>query len=75
MNLTYDITRCDGGDRPSKNQCRRYTDRRTAGEYTSRAALWVRREAGADACDMIMPTIDRSSTFEANDSTNQGASA
>lgn len=61
--LSNDITRCDGGDCPSKKECQRYTERHTAGEY-ARAALWLRREAGADACDMIMPTAERKSTFE-----------
>lgn len=65
MTLLADITRCDGGNCPSKAECRRYTERNTAGDYTSYAALWIRREEGADACDMIIPTAERRSTFEA----------
>jgi len=61
--LAADITRCDGGQCPSKMQCRRYTERHTAGDYVWLAALWARREAGADACDMILPTPERRSTF------------
>lgn len=63
MMRNADITRCEGGDCPSKKQCRRYTERHSAGDYTPPAALWARREAGADACDMILPTAERKSTF------------
>jgi len=43
---------CDGGNCPSKKNCQRYTAKRPA-EYL-RAALWLRRDAGASACDMVV---------------------
>jgi len=49
------MCRCDGGDCPSKTNCRRYIDRRTGGEYMCNAALWCRREAGASACESYLP--------------------
>lgn len=42
---------CDGGNCPSKKNCQRYTAPRPM-EF-NRAALWLRREAGANACDMV----------------------
>lgn len=46
------FTICDGGNCPSKTNCKRYTERKCHPE-TMPAALWVRREAGANACDMV----------------------
>jgi len=57
MTLPNDICRCDGGDCPSKSNCRRYIDRGTGGEHTTNAALWCRREAGASACDSYLPVL------------------
>ena len=61
--LSLDATRCDGGNCPSKSNCHRYTDRKTKGDYIINAALWVRREAGANACDMVI-FINQVSTFK-----------
>lgn len=44
-------TFCDGGNCPSKTNCHRYTGPRPQ-DY-NRAALWLRREAGDNACDMV----------------------
>lgn len=65
-NLPTDVTRCDGGNCPSKANCRRYTERFVKADYVSRAALWLRREAGASACDLYMP-IEVVSTFKAEE--------
>jgi hypothetical protein len=43
--------------------CRRYTERAAMGDRTPMSALYLRREAGADACDQIIP-VQRVSTFE-----------
>lgn len=61
--MTQQFTRCDGGTCPSKNNCRRYTERKTKGDYIINAALWARREAGTSACDMYLP-INAVSTFK-----------
>lgn len=61
--LSADVARCDGGNCPSKKNCRRYTERKTNSDYVVNAALWVRREAGANACDMVM-FINQASTFK-----------
>lgn len=42
---------CDGGNCPSKKNCQRHMAPRPL-EYV-RAALWLRREPGASACDMV----------------------
>lgn len=54
MTISANTARCDGGNCPSKTNCRRYTERSGQGDYILKAALWVRREAGATACDMVM---------------------
>jgi hypothetical protein len=54
MSLPEDVARCDGGNCPSKKNCRRYTERSVKGDYVVNAALWLRREAGDSACDMVI---------------------
>lgn len=54
MPLPHDVARCDGGNCPSKRNCLRYLERNTNNEYVVNAALWIRREAGASACDMVI---------------------
>lgn len=54
MTIGNDIARCGGDDCPSRNNCRRYTERGATGN-TWYAAFWARREAGATACDSIIP--------------------
>lgn len=46
------FTTCEGGNCPSKKNCRRYTERKQHKE-TIAAALWIRRDAGASACNMV----------------------
>lgn len=46
--------RCEGGNCPSKKNCRRFTERKAVMNSVPAAALWLRREAGASACDMVM---------------------
>ena len=53
--LSTDVSRCEGGSCPSKDNCRRYTERKVQGDYVVNAALWLRREAGASACDSYLP--------------------
>lgn len=65
--LSADVARCDGGNCPSKNNCRRYTERKVQGDYVVNAALWLRREAGADACDSLI-AVNPISTFNAVES-------
>jgi hypothetical protein len=60
--LSADVARCDGGNCQSKKNCRRYTERKTNSDYIVNAALWVRRDAGASACDMYRP-VEVVSTF------------
>lgn len=55
MKLANDIARCAGTNCASRANCRRYTQRTTAGDRTLFAAFWARREAGADSCDQIIP--------------------
>lgn len=57
------VARCDGGNCPSKKNCRRYAERISNDLYMVRAALWLRRDAGASACDMVI-WIDRVTTFK-----------
>lgn len=54
MPLPHDVARCDGGNCPSKRNCKRYLERKSKGDYVVNAALWIRREAGASACDMVI---------------------
>lgn len=61
MSLANDIARCGSASCPSRNNCRRYTER-AATEYTWYAAFWARREAGADACESIIP-VKNMTTF------------
>lgn len=58
--LPNDVARCDGGQCPSRKNCRRFTERHTGGERTPHAAFHHRREAGADACDSMIPVLVRS---------------
>lgn len=60
--IANDVARCSGDNCPSRNNCRRYTDRSTAGNMTPHAAFWARREAGTSASDMYLP-IEVVSTF------------
>ena len=46
-------TRCAGTGCPSKTNCHRFTMPRN--EEATPAALYVRREAGASACDLYLP--------------------
>lgn len=52
---------CEGSKCPSKANCRRHTERNY--HESIPAALWVRREAGASACDMYVP-VEVVSTFK-----------
>lgn len=62
MSLTNDTARCSGMQCPSAHNCRRYTERATS-DYVTNAAFWARREAGADACESIIP-VQNMSTFK-----------
>ena len=62
MNSTF--TSCEGSKCPSAKNCRRYTERNS--HESVPAALWIRREAGASACDMYLP-IEVVSTFKADE--------
>lgn len=53
MNISSNFARCDGGNCPSKMNCRRYVEPIVNHDYTVKAALWVRRDAGANACDLV----------------------
>lgn len=64
MSLPMDAARCDGGNCPSKKNCRRYTERSVKGDYVVNAALWLRREAGDSACDMVI-WVEPVTTFKA----------
>ena len=46
-------TRCAGTGCPSKANCHRFTMPRDSESVP--AALYVRREAGASACDLFLP--------------------
>ena len=52
---------CEGSKCPSKDNCRRHIDRNRYEAVP--AALWIRREAGASACDMYLP-VASVSTFK-----------
>lgn len=56
------FTTCEGGNCPSKTNCRRFTERKSQKESIA-AALWVRREAGSSACDMV-DFVDQVTTFK-----------
>lgn len=62
MTLPDYATRCDGQQCPSRNNCKRYTERNDK-DYVTWAALWARREAGSSACDMLIP-IEVVTTFK-----------
>lgn len=65
MGLPYNEARCTGQQCPSANNCRRYTERQIQkGIVAAIAPLYLRREAGADACDQYMPVV-LVSTFDA----------
>lgn len=56
MPLDINEPRCQGTDCPSAMNCRRYTERATAGDRTPMAAYHLRRDAGASACDSFRAT-------------------
>ncbi len=58
MSLPYDEARCTGQQCPSAANCRRHTERQIPkGVVANFAPLYLRREAGADACDQYMPVV------------------
>ena len=59
--MTPIFSTCEGSKCPSKNNCRRHTERKHSESVP--AALWIRREAGASACDMYLP-VASVSTFK-----------
>lgn len=59
MSIPNDTARCAGTRCPSAHNCRRYTERATS-DYAWHAAFWARREAGADACESIIPVVNMS---------------
>ena len=61
--IANDVARCSGDNCQSRNNCRRYTDRSTAGNMTPYAAFWARREAGANACESLI-AVNPISTFK-----------
>lgn len=64
ISIANDTARCAGTKCPSKLNCRRYTALATGSEHIWYAAFWARREAGASACDSIIP-VNLESTFSA----------
>ena len=66
MTPTPEFTRCAGTSCPSRANCRRYTQRLTVkpGVRPLYAALYARREAGADSCDQMLP-VTVVTTFKA----------
>lgn len=58
--MSAQFSTCEGSKCPSKNNCRRFTERNR--HESIAAALWLRREAGTSACDMYLP-IEVVSTF------------
>lgn len=67
MSLPYDVARCNGNNCPSRNHCARYLERNIPkGQEGRFAAFDSRREAGADACDSLIP-VNRHSTFSAQE--------
>ena len=59
--MTPIFSTCEGSKCPSKNNCRRHTERKNTDAVP--AALWIRREAGSSACDLYLP-IDTTTTFK-----------
>lgn len=55
---------CEGSKCPSQKNCRRHVERNI--HESVPAALWIRRDPGASACDMYMP-INVMSTFASAD--------
>lgn len=51
--MPNDKARCPGNNCPSKRNCHRFTAPRDQ-DYVE-AALYIRREAGASACDCYLP--------------------
>ena len=63
--LANDVARCTGQQCPSAANCRRYAERILPnGVMVPFAAFYLRREAGASACDGFIP-IEPVSTFDA----------
>ena len=59
--MTPIFSTCEGIKCSSKDNCRRHTERNRYEAVP--AALWIRREAGASACDMYLP-VASVSTFK-----------
>lgn len=73
--IPLDVSRCNGRGCPSANHCARYLERHVPKGCEARyAAFDSRREAGADACDSIIPVM-RLSTFDASERVAGTASA
>ena len=53
MSLPNDTARCGGQNCPSALNCRRYVERGSS-DYVTHAAFWMRREAGASACENVI---------------------
>lgn len=65
MSLSYDQARCTGQQCPSASNCRRYTERQVPkGVMANFAALYLRRQAGDNACDQFL-AVKPVSTFDA----------
>lgn len=65
--IPNDVARCNGNQCPSRTHCARYLERHVPkGVEVWFAAFHARREAGADACESIIP-VARRSTFEAGE--------
>ena len=69
MTYTQHLTTCErmANTCPSKRNCHRHEKARS--EECTDAALNVRREAGANACDLYMPIEKPLSTFSAEEVT------
>lgn len=63
MTINTDICRCTGTGCPSRDNCERSAYPVPRGAIVTTAALYVRREPGATACDQYIPIADRS-TFK-----------
>ena len=59
--MMHKFSTCEGNNCPSKDNCRRHKERNSADSVP--AALWVRREPGDSACDMVI-FIEPVSTFK-----------
>lgn len=65
MPLLNNEPRCTGQQCPSASNCRRYTERQVPkGVMANFAALYLRREAGDNACDQFL-AVKPVSTFNA----------